>query len=358
MSILHTGANASFRLEKRGLARNSAPENRGRLTIIDNDALPPLPRITARHENGIGPRERDLWCEGLDYLAGKGPLAFVSITAAFEPVVRELSRKVKSYVALRQDRAGMRRGPFWSEVRETKARDGSPKPGAHIVAPMRSAAARDRLVEAINSSASYGNTLAERAPPVEVLKSYCLKEMTSQAAYRTGIRRIKGPLPLPEGGDRVRVAPAVRDALIRAERVEPYTRTYAKSPPTSHAWQFAADGQGVLFDWLPDANTSQRERVPAPRLKIEPAPMLRLFAVVGNVDVLETMKGLGVTHEEIGRRLGLSRAQTTNILNGQFRPGRQVVRRVLELASKAQSDAVATRPAASCDHSRQEVRAA
>jgi hypothetical protein len=109
-------------------------------------------------------------------MARKGPLAFVSVTAAFEPVVRELSRKVKSYVALRQDRARMRRGPFWSEVRETKGRDGTPKPGAHIVAPMRSAADRDRLVEAINSSTAYGDTFAKRAPPVAILKSYCLRK--------------------------------------------------------------------------------------------------------------------------------------------------------------------------------------
>lgn len=335
MSILHTGANASSRLERQGFARNYASENRGRPTIIDNDDLPPAPRITARYENGIGPRERDLWCEGVDYLARKGPLAFVSITAAFEPVVRELSRKIKSYVALRQDRAGMRRGPFWGEVRETKARDETPKPGAHIVAPMRSAADRDRLVEAINSSAAYGNTLAKRAPPVEVLKSYGLKEMTSQAAYRTGVRRIKGPHPLPEGGDRVRVSPAVRDALIRAERVEPYTRTYAKNPAAHHPWQFDASGQGLLFSRLPDTDAPLCERGPVSRPKIEPAPMLRLFAVVGNVDVLETMKSLGETHEEIARRLGISRPQATNILNGQFRPGRDVVRRVLELARVA-----------------------
>ena len=335
MSILHTGANASSRPEKRGFARNCAPENRGRATIIDNDDLPSLPRITARHENGIGPHERDLWCENVDYLARKGPLAFVSITAAFEPVVRELSRKVKSHVALRQKRAGMRRGPFWGEVRETKARDETPKPGAHIVAPMRSAADRDRLVEAINSSAAYGNTHAKRAPPVEVLKSYCLKEMTSQAAYRTSIRRIKGSHPLLEGGDRVRVSPAVRDALIRAERFEPYTRTYAKNPAAHHAWQFDASGQGLLFSGLPDTDAPECERGPVSRPKIEPAPMLRLFAVVGNVDVLETMKGLGETHEEIARRLGISRPQATNILNGQFRPGRDVVRRVLELARAA-----------------------
>jgi transcriptional regulator with XRE-family HTH domain len=63
--------------------------------------------------------------------------------------------------------------------------------------------------------------------------------------------------------------------------------------------------------------------------------MLRLFAVVGNVDVLETMKSLGETHEEIARRLGISRPQATNILNGQFRPSRDVVRRILELARAA-----------------------
>jgi Helix-turn-helix len=335
MSILHTGANASSRPEKRAFARNYASENRGWPTIIDNDAFPPFPRITAPYENGIGPRERDLWCEGVDYLARKGPLAFVSVTAAFEPVVRELSRKVKSYVALRQDRAGMRRGPFWGEVRETKARDETPKPGVHIVAPMRSAVDRDRLVDAINSSAAFGNTLAKRAPPVEVLKSYCLKEMTTQAAYQTGIRRIKGSHPLPEGGDRVRVSPAVRDALIRAERVEPYTRTYAKNPAAHHAWQFDASGQGLLFSRLPETDAPLCERGPVSRPKSEPAPMLRLFAVVGNVDVLETMKALGETHEEIARRLGISRPQATNILNGQFRPSRDVVRRVLELARAA-----------------------
>jgi hypothetical protein len=127
----------------------------------------------------------------------------------------------------------------------------------------------------------------------------------------------------------------VRDALIRADRIEPYARSYAKNPAERHAWQFDAEGQGVLFDRLPDAGEPQREREPVPRPKIEPAPLLRLFSIVGNVDVLETMKGLGATHQEIGRRLGLSRAQTTNILNGQFRPSRDVVSRVLELARAA-----------------------
>ena len=75
----------------------------------------------------------------------------------------------------------------------------------HIVAPMRSAADRDSLVEAFNSSTAYGDTFAEPVHDRERLKRYGLKEMTSEAAYRTGIRRKSGSHPLPEGGDRVRV---------------------------------------------------------------------------------------------------------------------------------------------------------
>jgi hypothetical protein len=88
-----------------------------------------------------------------------------------------------------------------------------------------------------------------------------LKEMTSEAAYRTGMRRKAGSHPLPEGGDRVRVSPAIRDALIRAERIEPYTRTYAKNPAAHDAWQFDASGRGILFDQLPDAGEPLSERI-------------------------------------------------------------------------------------------------
>ena len=274
-----------------------SPRRRGRaLLLLVRIALPlsesqrVIPTALALASGICGARE-------FDYMARKGPLTFVSVTAAAEPLVRALSRKVKSYIALRQDRAGMRRGPFWNEVRETKARDGTPKPGAHIVAPMRSAAGRDRLVEAINSSSVYGDTFARPAPAVETLKSYGLKELTPQAAYRRGIRRIKGSHPLPEGGDRVRASEALREALIRIGRIEPFTRSYAKTA-RREAWQFDAEGQGYLFASLPDTEApGQHQREPVERPKIEPAPMLPLLSAVGNVDVLETMNGLGETHE-------------------------------------------------------------
>ncbi len=224
-----------------------------------------------------------------------------------------------------------------------KARDGSPKVNAHVVAPMPDAPQRDKLIAAVNGSSVYGRqALAKPVANLEGLKGYLLQEATPQAAFRQGFRRNKGSHPLGElGGDRVRVSDAVREGLERSGRINGWTRTYAaRRPqplvsPAVNVWTFDPNGQGVLFDRLPDTGAPQRERVPMPRPKIEPAPMLRLFSVVGNVDVLAAMKGLGETHDEIGRRLGLSRPQTTNILNGQFRPSRDVVRRVLELARAA-----------------------
>jgi hypothetical protein len=140
---------------------------------------------------------------------------------------------------------------------------------------------------------------------------------------------------LPEGGDRVRASGALRGAMIRTGRIEPFMRSYAKTVRRG-AWQFDTEGQGYLFASLPDTKApGQHQREPVERPKIEPFPMLRLLSVVGNVDVLAAMKGLGETHDEIARRLGLSRPQTTNILNGQFRPSREVVRHVLKLARAA-----------------------
>ncbi len=95
-------------------------------------------------------------------------------------------------------------------------------------------------------------------------------------------------------------------------------------------------GQGTLFSELSDMRAPDRlSAAPRHRDKIAPVPMLRLFTVVGNVDILDTMRALGPTHEAIAERLGISRPQVTNILNTQFRPSRAVVKRILELAKAA-----------------------
>ena len=91
-----------------------------------------------------------------------------------------------------------------------------------------------------------------------------------------------------------------------------------------------------LFDWLPDMHAPERLNAPPRhRDKIAPAPMLRLFAVLGNVDIIEAMRSVGPTHKAIAERIGISRSQATNIINSQFRPSRAVVRRVLEMARAA-----------------------
>jgi hypothetical protein len=254
VAILHTSAETPQGLEERGLARGSVSALGGRGTIVVTDSPR---RITAPH--GISPLERDLLTEGLDSMRRKGPLAFISVEAPAEPIVREISRSLKNVLALRQRRAGMRRGALWAEVRETKARDGSPKPGAHIVAPMPSAPGRDGLIDAVNNSSVYGrNVFAEPVTDVDGLKGYLLKEATPQAAFRTGVRRVKGSHPLAEGGDRVRLSPALRDSLIRAERVTQYQRTYAaRRSRTAVNEPLNSDGQGLLFDCRRDSDVEQ-----------------------------------------------------------------------------------------------------
>jgi hypothetical protein len=85
----------------------------------------------------------------------RGPCVFVSIEAGRSPdaekMVRSLARRIKSDIALRQRRAGMRRVNSIS-VFEALGRDKSPKFGAHIVALMPTAPARDKLIEALNGS--------------------------------------------------------------------------------------------------------------------------------------------------------------------------------------------------------------
>ena len=119
-----------------------------------------------------------------------------------------------------------------------------------------------------------------------------------------------------------------RDADAHARALQARERVYL----------FDENGQGNLFGNLPEFTTPEtRRRAPRRREKLPPPTlMLRLFALVtDNTDVIDAMRALGPTHESIADRLGLSRAQVTNILNHQFRPSRKVVRRVLELAKAA-----------------------
>jgi hypothetical protein len=132
----------------------------------------------------------------------------------------------------------MRRVLF-TTVFEALGRDGLPKFGTHIVAVMPNAMARDKLINSLNGSRAYGqHVLAKPITNWRRLPSYLLKEATQQAWHGAGrsFRRIGGSIPLGAlGGNRVILSNDLRDALLRAGRIEPYRRTYAKRSPKAPA---------------------------------------------------------------------------------------------------------------------------
>jgi len=279
--------------------------------------------------------------EGLDLMRQRERAAlFVSVEAGREPpaesIVRAVARRVRSDLARRQRRAGMRR-QYALSVFEARGRDGLPKFGAHIVALMPTAPARDKLIESLNGAAYDGHVLAKPVYDWSGLAGYLLKEATSQAWWgaRKSFRRVGGSIPLGvRGGDRVRLSEDLRDALMRSGRIEPYRRTYAKRLPGAPA--FLAELEAVyrdgLFDELPLLAVPVRPKPsPVKRLKIEP-PSLPLILPPSIADLLA---GLGSTHQEIAERVGLSRPQTTNIIVGRFGVSRPVAQRVLELSAQA-----------------------
>ena len=145
-------------------------------------------RISAPH--GLSHDERPLLTEALHYMRRRGPCLFVSIEAGRAPCaereVRGLARRVRSDIALRQRRAGRRR-VLSATVFEALGRDRQRKFGAHIVALMPDAGARDRLVESLNASSIYGSNIV--AKPVSKwlgLTTYLLKEATPQAWFGAG----------------------------------------------------------------------------------------------------------------------------------------------------------------------------
>ena len=165
-------------------------------------------RVAALH--GLSHRERDLLTESFGHMRHRGPGLFVSIEAGRSPdaekIVRAMTRRVRSDLAQRQRRAGMRRARL-TTVFEALGRDKQPKFGAHIVAVMPNAAARDRAIEGLNGSSAYARmatgfiesgrpVFAEPVTDWAGLMGYLLKEATPQAQYQKGFRRVGGSIPL------------------------------------------------------------------------------------------------------------------------------------------------------------------
>ncbi len=294
------------------------------------------PQIIAPH--GLSHIERDHLTEGLDYLRRRGPGVFVSIeagrSAEAEEIVRSMTDKARSRIALYQKRGGLRKTHAVT-VFEALGRDKQPKFNGHIVAATLDAAHRDKIIEALANSKTLGRHIfAEPVTDWKGLAGYLLKEATQQARFRKGFRTIGGSIPLGlGGGNRVRLSDDLKEALIRSGRIEPFTRSYAcrsplpfvAAPPppmTVEAW----------FASLPHlAAPPRRKRVPVKRAKHLPPSLPMDYPHTAD----EMMLRLGRTKQEIGERLGISRQQANNVIVRRFDTSKQVVRKVLEMALAA-----------------------
>ncbi len=301
-------------------------------------------RVSRGHINaphGLSHTERDHLAQAIDHLRQRGPCLFVSIEAGrsstSESTVRKITRRLRSDLAQRQRRAGMRRR-FAVSVFEARGRDGLPKFGAHVIGVLPSVADRDRAIESFNRSAyaqigpdARPSVFAEPVTDWAGLTRYLLKEATPQAWYGAGksFRRVGGSIPLGIlGGDRVTLSEDLRDALILGGRIAPYRRAYARRRPKAPAIIYRDE----LFSPLPVLAAPVRPK-PAPRKRERhELPTLPLSCPPTIADMLA---GLGPTHETIAQQVGLSRAQVTNVIVGRFGVSRPIAQRVLKLARAA-----------------------
>ncbi len=338
-TILNTEAVSSLGPEEQGFARIPLAQKRGAPLNRVKDLKDDLRRVSVSH--GLSHRERDLLAKSFDHMRQRGPGLFLSIEAGRSPdaesIVRALTRRVRSDMAQRQRRARMRR-VLMTTVFEARDRKRQEKFGAHIVAVMPNAVARDRAIESLNGSPVYRGHIDAR--PVwdwAGLTTYLLKEATPQAQYRKGFRRVGGSIPLGvRGGDRVVLSSDLRDALVCSGKIEPYRRTYAKRLLKAPALlaELEVIYRNSLFDDdplpvlaappRPQSAPRKREKIAPPSLQMDYPPT-----------IADLLVGLGPTHEAIAERVGLSRPQVTNVIVGRFGVGRPIARRVLELARAA-----------------------
>ncbi len=108
------------------------------------------------------------------------------------------------------------------------------------------------------------------------------------------------------------------------------------TPVTSETlWLMDAGGQILMFDLQEQRHASHANEGRSfhrARSFIQEQIQLPFEAHPHFADML---LGLGATHAAIAAKIGCSRSQITNIINGQFGASRQMVLRVLELARAA-----------------------
>jgi hypothetical protein len=223
--------------------------------------------------------------------------------------------------------------PRWVEVWETR-----PGPHSHIICGIVS---REKA-RALRKSISRSKVLAEvDVKPVynrAGLVEYLFGEMSSTARFASGRPMRKGAYKLPGGGDRVRLSRTFEAELLAARLVEPWPKTNARRISKTvnvaalnrdferaRVGLFFADELPLLaMRQKPKAPPRKRERIGPPSLPLDYPP-----------SVADMIAGLGLTHDAIAARVGISRQQVTNVIAQRFGISRPIARRVLELARAA-----------------------
>ena len=194
-------------------------------------------------------------------------------------------------------------------VFEALGRDKQPKFGAHVVALMPDAPARDRLIEILNGSAYRKHVLAKPVEDWPQLTTYLLKEATPQAWYgaHKSFRRVGGSIALGElGGDRVVLSNDLKATLLRSGRIElvqahlceASAKVFMQPVETVIRYReglFAGVSLPVLnAPTKPKAPPRKREKILPPSLPMEYPPT-----------IAELLDELGRTHAGAGALVGL-----------------------------------------------------
>jgi hypothetical protein len=292
-------------------------------------------RVPICRKAGLSVDEIRLASEAAHLIEGLGLrlwYAVVSDQYADERAIRSRIRDFKSDLARAQRRSGLP-ACCWLEILE-----GRPAVHSNILFPLDGPKAQ-RLIEGLLRSSKFpGDELhIAEAEGADWFVAYCSAERVTQARY-VGVgrlaKRLPGSHPLGMGGgDRVRVSKALEAELLD-RGVRPWSHTYAsRSLPPSSGISTNVDRQS-LFDELPSASASAKGRGATKARARPPLPIPTLPLAMAPT-VADMLGLLGPTHAAIAQRVGVSRPQVTNIINGRFGAGRDLARRVLELARAA-----------------------
>jgi len=292
------------------------------------------PRTLAKYQNGVSRDEAVRLSEAAHFMVRRGPAIFVSLSHADDDTaaLRESADKIKNHVRTFAVRNGA--PPWWADVWECR-----PRPNFHLIAAAPPGKVR-RMCKGIKASTILGDIDARPVTDINGLINYLLKEQTTEAWYAAGrdMRRLKGSHKLPDGGDRQHLSRALEDELLRAGLIERWHKTNARrAAKLVNVEAINRDIErarvGLFFvDDLPEAKAPQKakpaHRTSRKRDKIAPPSLPLPYAPT----VAELLAGLGPTHEAIGERVGLSRPQVSNVIQGRFGVSRPIARRVLELS--------------------------